>query len=308
MSKIPFYPGCAVQTSARNYLISGSAVAKKLGMELVELPKWNCCGVFPYLATDDIMRHLAPIRNLIHVQELDKNGFTQKENRIVTLCSMCFHTLKESNQFLKDKEKMENINNFLQREKEIVGGIKQGYKGEIEVLNFLEILRDTVGYTKIKEEVQKPLKNLKVSPYYGCLILRPREIGIDDPENPTILENILEAMGADLVDNPNRTECCGGYHTVNRKDLVAKLTYDNLIYPIRNGADVIVTCCPLCTFNLDYRQEESRKIHRDLKEIPVLYYTQLMAIAFGLDRKFFGIDPGLHNVDPKPILKTKNLY
>jgi heterodisulfide reductase subunit B len=308
MSKIPFYPGCALQTTARNYLISGVAVAKKLGIELFELPKWNCCGVFPYLATDDIMRHLAPIRNLIHAQELNESNVRQKENRLVTFCPMCYNTLKESNQFFDIKENMEKINIFLEREKEFAGGVEQGYKGGIEVLNFLEVLRDTIGYAKIAKEVKKPLKDLKVSTYYGCLVLRPREIGIDDPENPTILENILEALGAEMVDNPNRTECCGSYHTVDRKDLVAKLTYDNLIYPIRNGADVIVTCCPLCTFNLDYRQKEARKIHRELKEIPVLYYTQLMAIAFGLDKKFFGVDLDLHKIDPKPLLKAKNLY
>jgi heterodisulfide reductase subunit B len=308
MSKIPFYPGCALKTKARNYLVSGVAVGKKLGIELFELPKWNCCGVFPYLATDDIMRHLAPIRNLIHVQELNEGQVGQQEKRIVTFCSMCYHTLKEANRYVADKEKKEKINNFLEREKEFVGGVKQGYEGGINVLNFLEVLRDTIGYSKLAKEVKKPLKNLKVSPYYGCLILRPREIGIDDPEKPTILENIIEALGAEVIDNPNKTECCGSYHTVDRKDIVTKLTYDNLVYPIRNGADIIATCCPLCTFNLDYRQKEARRIHRDLKEIPVLYYTQLIALAFGLDRKFFALDPVLHNIDPKPLLKTKNLY
>lgn len=308
MIRLPYYPGCAVQTTARNYAISGIAVAKKLGIELVELPKWNCCGVFPFLATDDLMRHLAPIRNLIHVQEMNETGIAENENRVVTFCSMCYNTLKEANLFLKDAEKMEKINTFLESEKEFVGGVKEGYKGGIEVLDFLEVLRDIVGYDRIAKEVKKPLKDLKVAPYYGCLVLRPREIGIDDPENPTVLENILEALGAEAIDNPNRTQCCGSYHTVDRKDIVAKLTYDNLIYPIRNGAEVIVTCCPLCTFNMDFRQKEARKLHRDLKEIPVMYYTQLMAIAFGLDKQFYGVDLDLHYVDPKPLLKAKNLY
>lgn len=308
MVRIPYYPGCAVQTTAKNYAISGMAVAKKLGIELVELPKWNCCGVFPSLVTDDLMRHLAPIRNLIHVQEMNKKGIVQNENRLVTFCSMCYHTLKEANLFVKDTEKLEKLNIFLEREKEFVGGVKEGYEGEIEALDFLEVLRDIIGYNRVAKEVEKPLKGLKVAAYYGCLVLRPREIGIDDPENPNVLEDILETLGAEVVNNPNRTQCCGSYHTVDRKDIVAKLTYDNLIYPVRNGAEVIVTCCPLCTFNLDFRQKEARKGHRDLKRIPVMYYTQLMAIAFGLDKQVYGVDLDLHFVDPKPLLEAKNLY
>ncbi len=308
MIRLPYYPGCAVQTTARNYSISGVAIAEKLGIELVELPKWNCCGVFPFLANDDIMRHLAPIRNLIHVQEMNEKGIVQNENRVVTFCSMCYHTLKEANLFLKDPEKKEKTDIFFEREKEFVGGVKEGYKGGVEALDFLEVLKDIVGYDKIAEEVKKPLKGLKVAPYYGCLVLRPREIGIDDPENPTILENILEALGAEVIDNPNRIQCCGSYHTVDRRDIVAELTYDNLIYPVRSGAEVIVTCCPLCTFNLDFRQKDAGKLHRDLQEIPVMYYTQLMAIALGLDKQFYGVDLGLHYVDPKPLLEAKNLY
>ncbi len=290
-----------MQTTARNYAVSGIAVAEKLGIELVELPKWNCCGVFPSLANDDLMRHLAPIRNLIQVQGMN-------ENRVTTFCSMCYHTLKEANLFVKDEEKLKKINAFFEGEKEFAGGVKEGYNGGVEVLDFLEVLRDIVGYEKIAKEVKKPLKGLKVAPYYGCLVLRPREIGIDDPEDPVIFENILEALGAEVVSNPNRTQCCGSYHTVDRKDIVARLAYDNLIYPLRNGADLIATCCPLCTFNLDAKQKEVRELHRDLKEIPVVYYTQLMAVAFGLERQFFGVDLDLHYVDVKSLLKSKNLY
>jgi heterodisulfide reductase subunit B len=307
MIKMPYYPGCAVQTTARNYSVSGIAVAEKLGVELIELPKWCCCGVFPSLANDDLMRHLAPIRNLIHVQEIDESG-VRNENRVATFCSMCYHTLKEANIFVKDEEKLEKINTFFDREKEFAGGVKEGYKGGIMVLDFLEVLRDVVGYEKIAREVKKPLKGLKVAPYYGCLVLRPREIGIDDPENPTVFEDLLKVLGAEVINNPNKTQCCGSYHTINRKDIVTRLTYENLIYAIRNGAEIVATCCPLCTFNLDAKQEEARRVYRDLTEIPVMYYTQLMAIALGLERQFYGVDLDLHYVNPKPVLEAKNLY
>jgi len=185
---------------------------------------------------------------------------------------------------------------------------EEEYKGGIEPLPFLKLLKDEVGFEKVSDEVKKPLSGLKVAPYYGCLLLRPREIGIDDPENPTVLEELLKALGAEVVENPNKTQCCGSYHTVNNKPIVAKLTYDNLIYPIRNGAEVVATCCPLCAFNLDSRQSEARKLHSDLQEIPVMYYTQLMAIALGLEKESYGLDLSLHYVDPTPLLKAKNLY
>jgi len=296
--KVPYYPGCAMKTIARNCELSGLKVASKLGIEMVELPRWNCCGVFPSLARDDLMRHVAPIRNLIRVQEMNKEGILHNENRLVTLCSMCFHTLKEANAFIKDKETLKKINTFMDREGE--------YRGGVKVVSFLEILKRE-GYKKISEKVQKPLKDLRIAPYYGCLLLRPREIGIDNPENPSILEDILKMLGAEVIQNPNKVQCCGSYHTIDKKSLVAKLTYDNLIQPIMNRAEAIATCCPLCTFNLDSRQKEAKEMHQDLKKIPIFYYTQLMAIAFGIKEEFYGLDLGLHYIDPKPLLKEKKL-
>lgn len=297
--RIPYFPGCAMKTTAKNCESSGMSVASRLGIEMIELPRWNCCGVFPSLVNDDLMRHVAPVRNLIRVQEMNENGIVENEYRLVTFCSMCYHTLKEANLFVRDKEKLTKINTFMDREEE--------YRGGVKVLSFLELLRG-VGYEKISKEVKKPLKGLKVAPYYGCLLLRPREIGIDDPENPTILEELLQVLGAEVIDNPCKTQCCGSYHTIDRKSIVAELTYNNLVYPIRSGAEAIATCCPLCTFNLDSRQKEAKELYRDLREIPIIYYTQLMAIAFGLEKKFYGLDLDLHYVDPKPLLKAKNLY
>ena len=299
MIRIPYYPGCTIQTSAKNFEVSGLAVAKKLGIDLVEIPNWNCCGVFPSLVADNLMSYLAPIRILIKVQEMDSDV-----NRVVTFCSMCYHTLKRTALFVKDKEKLEKINLYLEQEKDVIGGAKEGYRGEIEVLDFLEFLRDKINYKKIAKKVIVPLTGLKVATYYGCLVLRPAEIAIDTPENPTILEDLMEVLGADIIDNPNRTQCCGSYHTVDRKEIVTKLTYDNLRYTTINGADIIVTCCPLCAFNLDFRQKEVKKIHKDFKQIPVVYYTQLMAIAFGLETQVHGFDSNLHLIDPKPIIET----
>ncbi len=307
MIRLPYYPGCALKTTARNFGVSGIAVAKRLEIELIELPRWNCCGVFPSLVSDDLMRHLSPLRNLISAQKMIKSRKVKNEKRLVTFCSMCYHTLKEAANFFKDAGKLEKINSFLEREKELPSGLKEGYGGNVEIMDFLEVLRDLVGFEKIASNVKRPLKGIKVAPYYGCFVLRPREIAIDDPENPTILEDLLETLGAEVIDNPNRNQCCGSYHTVDRKEIVAKLTYDNLILPINQGAELIATCCPLCTFNLDFRQKEAKKFYRDFEEIPIMYYTQLMAIAFGLNKRSFGIDLNLHHVDPSETLRRMEL-
>ena len=297
--KIPYYPGCTLKTSAKNLEVSALESAKVLGVELVELPRWNCCGAVFSMATDDLIHQLAPIRNLIRVQEMNEKGIVENENRVVVLCSMCFNTLKRSNMFVKeDKERLEKINNFL-------SDTEEPYQGNIEVIHFLELLKNDIGFDRVAEKVKKPLKNLKIAPYYGCLLLRPEEIAIDNPQSPKVLENLLEALGATVVDTQFKTRCCGSYQTVNRKELVAELAYDILNQVKISGADCVVTSCPLCMFNLDTRQEEVKKAHPEFKTIPVFYFTQLMALAFDLGESFYRFD--LNYVNPKPLLSEKNL-
>ncbi|RLG92699.1 MAG: heterodisulfide reductase, subunit B [Candidatus Hecatellales archaeon] len=295
--KIPYYPGCTLKTSAKNLEVSALESAKVLGVELVELPRWNCCGAVFSMATDDLIHQLAPIRNLIRVQEMNEKGIVENENRVVVLCSMCFNTLKRSNMFVKeDKERLEKINNFL-------SDTEEPYQGNIEVIHFLELLKNDIGFDRVAEKVKKPLKNLKIAPYYGCLLLRPEEIAIDNPQSPKVLENLLEALGATVVDTQFKTRCCGSYQTVNRKELVAELAYDILNQVKISGADCVVTSCPLCMFNLDTRQEEVKKAHPEFKTIPVFYFTQLMALAFDLGESFYRFD--LNYVNPKPLLSEK---
>jgi len=295
--KIPYYPGCTLKSVAKNFETSALAVAKILGLELVELPRWNCCGTVFSLTTDDLMHQLAPIRNLIRVQEMNEKGIVENNYRLVTLCTMCFNTLKRSNLFVrKNPDKLETINSLMDREED--------YKGKVEVYHFLEILRE-IGFDKIGEKVKNPLKNLKVAPYYGCLMLRPEEIGIDSPVKPTILENLIEVLGAEVVDFPFKTRCCGSYQTVNRKELVAELTFDILNQARMEGAECVILSCPLCDFNLDNRQAEVKRLHPNFKMMPVLYFTQLMAVAFGLDEKVYGFE--FNYVNPRPLFMEKNL-
>lgn len=290
--KISYFPGCTLKTMAKNFEDSAIASLSFLGIEMVELPRWNCCGTVYSLTSDDLIHQVAPIRNLIRVKEA-------RDTRVVALCSMCYHTLKRANKLVKeDKEKLDKLNNFMYRE-----DVK--YNGEVEVLHLLEILKNEVGFNQVSKKVKMPLKGLKVAPYYGCLLLRPAEVGLDDPESPTILKDLLESVGAEAIDYPYETECCGSYHTVVNVNLVVERAYDILSFAISQKAEAIVLSCPLCGFNLDHRQKEIKEKFPDFKSIPVFYFTQLLALSLGLDEKVCRFE--LNFIDPRPLLKSKHL-
>ncbi len=294
--KIAYYPGCTLKSTARNFEQSALECAKALGLEMIELPRWNCCGVVSSLATDDLFHHLAPIRTLIRVQEFSESEKLQDGNRVVTLCSMCYNVLKRSNLLVKEnRAHLKTINDFMDMERD--------YDGGVDVLHFLQVLKD-IGFDRIKENVTNPLKDLKVAPYYGCMLLRPREVAIDDPEDPTILGDLLTSLGAETINSAYKARCCGSYQTVRDKHIVADTAHDILSRARREGALAITTSCPLCAFNLDNRQKEVLEKHPGFEPMPVLYFTQLMAVAFGLDEKYYGFD--LNYVDPRPLLREKS--
>ena len=289
--KISYFPGCTLKTMAKNFEDSAIASLSFLGIEMVELPRWNCCGTVYSLTSDDLIHQVAPIRNLIRVKEA-------RDTRVVALCSMCYHTLKRANKLVKeDQEKLDKLNNLMYRE-----AVK--YNGEVEVLHLLEILKNEVGFDQISKKVKMPLKGLKVAPYYGCLLLRPAEVGLDDPESPTILKDLLESVGAEAIDYPYETECCGSYHTVVNVNLVVERAHDILSSAISQKAEAIALSCPLCGFNLDHRQKEIKEKFPDFKSIPVFYFTQLLALSLGLDEKVCRFE--LNFIDPRPLLKSKH--
>ena len=295
--KVPYFPGCTLKTTARNFEKSAMASAHTLGIDLVELPRWNCCGTVFSLSADDLIHHVASVRNLIRVQEMNKQGLVTDDHRLVTLCSMCFNTLKRSNLRVKENaEDMKKINDLMYREED--------YQGHVEVVHFIELIRD-LGFGKVKRAVKKSLAELKVAPYYGCMILRPKEVSIDDPEAPTIMDEMLQALGTEVISTPYNKVCCGSYQTVQDKYIVAELTHDILTHAQKAGAEAMATTCPLCAFNLDNRQKEVVEKYPNFKKMPIFYMTQLMALAFDLDEKSYGFEQNF--VDPKPLLKAKNL-
>ena len=290
--KISYYPGCTLKNNAKNFEDSALCSLKNLDVDFEELPRWNCCGTVFSLATDDLIHHVAPIRNLIRVKE-------SNSDRVLTLCAMCYNTLKSANERVKsDSESLDKINQFMYRE-------DINYDGDVKILHFLELLRDEIKFETIAKKVVNPLKNLKIASYYGCLLVRPREIGLDDVENPVVLENLTAALGGEPVDFPFKTECCASYQTVDKPEIVADRTYHILTSAQNLGAEVVSVSCPLCAFNLDHRQKETVREYPEFKNIPVLYFTQLLALSLGCPMESLGFD--LHFIDPKPILKEKGL-
>lgn len=288
---LSYLPGCTLKTKARNLEDSAIASMQALGINLVELPRWNCCGTVFSLADDDLIHHLAPIRNLIRAKEAG-------DSRVVASCSFCYNTLKRANLLIQnDPEKRNTINAFMEEEID--------YAGEVEPVHLLDVLRDEVGWQSIAEKVKLPLTGLKVAPYYGCTLLRPREAAIDRPETPTSLHRLLEAIGSTVVDFPAADQCCGSFQIVGNPDSVLESAWEILSSALSWGAEALALSCPMCDFVLGQRQPELAQRHSEFKPIPILYFTQLLALALGLGPEACHFD--LNHVDPLPLLREKGL-
>ncbi len=289
--ELGYYPGCTLKTVASNLEEPAIASMAVLDVNLVELPRWNCCGAVYSLASDDLIRQIAPVRNLIRAQE---RGF----GKLVTLCSFCYHTLKRANLLVKaDATKRDTLNSFMDKEAD--------YEGKVEVVHLLEVLRDDIGWGNISGKVKVPLQGLKLAPYYGCTLLRPREVAIDQPEKPTILHHLIEALGATVADFPFSTECCGSYQVMGSRDSVLERALSILGSAMRWGADALVLTCPLCAFNLGQTQSELKRKYRDFNGIPVFYFTQLLALSLGLGSEVCRFE--LNYGEPQLLMQSKDI-
>lgn len=287
--RIPYYPGCTLNTKAKGFDRAARQSFAALGIELAELASWNCCGATFPLSRDNLLDLAGPVRNLVSA--------AAEGDKLAVACSTCFNVLKRSNLVMRNEEdKREKINFFIEAE----------YAGQVQVVHLLEVLRDEVGWDALAKAVKKDLSALAVAPYYGCMFLRPpKEMGFDNHENPQILENFIRALGAQVADYPHRAECCGNYIAAFDLDTTQEMSYLILASARKASADLIVTSCPLCQFNLDRWQQDLAMKHGGFRPIPVLYDSQLLAIALGLDVTPFDLDR--HYVDPRPVLAEKGL-
>jgi heterodisulfide reductase subunit B len=257
--KYSYYPGCTLKNKAKDLDVYARACASALGFELEEIENWQCCGgVYP-LGSDEIATKLSSVRAL--------NDAKEKGQNLVTVCSACHHVIKRVNDDMKNVDDIRTrANNYLK--------LDEPYAGETTVLHYLEVLRDRVGFDKLKEKVVNPLKGKKIGAYYGCLLLRPGKImAFDNPENPAILEDFIRAIGAEPVIYPYRNECCGGYISLKEKEMAQKMCKNIMNSAQGFGADMLITACPLCMYNLKKNGEN---------ELPVYYFTELLAEALGL--------------------------
>ncbi len=256
--KVSYFPGCTLKNKAKDLDLYAYKSAEALGVTLEEIENWQCCGGVFTTARDEIATKLSSVRAL-------KEAFS-KEQPLVTVCSACHNVIKQTNYAMKnDKEFSDKANRYMAED--------GGYCGEAEVYHYLEMLRDLVGFDALKEKVVNPLKGKKIAAYYGCLLLRPSSVmKMDDPENPSIMEDFIKALGAEPVAYAKRNECCGGYVSVESPDLAKKSSNQVVQNAKAQGAEMIITACPLCKYNLV----------KNGADIPVVYFTELLAEALGV--------------------------
>ncbi len=254
---VSYFPGCTLKNKAKDLDNYARRSADVLGVTMEEVENWQCCGGVFTTAVDEVATKLSSVRLL--------KAAADKGQPLVTVCSACHNVVKQTNHAMQnDPAFADKVNRYM---------ADDDYHGETTVYHYLELLRDVVGFDTLREKVVNPLKGKKIAAYYGCLLLRPGTVmKMDDPENPTIMEELIRALGATPVVYANRNECCGGYVTVENPALAAAKSHAVLDNAKAMGADMIITACPLCRYNL----------LKNGADIPVVYFTELLAEALGV--------------------------
>jgi heterodisulfide reductase subunit B len=287
-----YYPGCSLETMAASYHVSAVEVAENLGISLVEIEDWNCCGATAYSHVDELLAQVLGARNL---------ALAEKEERfdLVAPCSGCFKNLYFTNDhMLEDADLMEHMNFALEAD-------DLSYSGNVRVHHLMDMFVSEVGLEVIREKVVDPLENLQVAPYYGCQMTRPRKPGesLAEVEGPMFFEDLMEALGATAVEYPYRMRCCGASLIATSRRTALSMLRDLLQNAVDAGADVITTSCPLCQINLEvYQSEVNRELDMDFS-MPIMYFTQLMGLAMGIKPKDLGI--GAEVVPVTPVLACR---
>lgn len=277
--KYTYYPGCTIGTTAVEFGLSTDAVCEALGVELVELEDWNCCGASSAHSLDHELALRLPARNVALAQ---KDGLD-----IVAPCPACYQHVLQADRVLRENPEW-------RQEMEAMLGFT--YTGQPRIRHLLEVLTEPAVLEAVRRRVTRPLKGLRVASYYGCVLVRPPEFtGWDDPEHPTRMDVLMKALGAEPVNWSYKVDCCGASLSLSRSEVVVTLSTRLAKEAQDAGADVMACACGMCQINLDTRQNLEKKI-------PVLYFTELMGLAFGLS----GVEKwwGKHMIDPRPVLET----
>jgi heterodisulfide reductase subunit B len=269
-----YYPGCSLDATARPYQESVLAVAKLLGTDLVEIEDWNCCGATAYMSVNEVLSFCLSARNLAQAR---RTG-----DQVVTACSACFTNLRKTDVYLAESADIkEKVNQAL-------GEAGMHYEGGTVIKHFLQVVVEDVGLDRIKALIKHPLQGLRVAPYYGCQIARPYGIE-EDTDNPTMLDRLLETLGATPTYYPMKTMCCGGALMGTNEPVALRLCRNLLLCAQQDHADCIAVTCPLCQMNLDVYQAKINKEYKTDFHIPIVYFTQLMGLAFALESDLLGL-------------------
>ncbi len=285
-SAVAYYPGCSLHSTAAEFNVSAKAVCEALDLELIEPQGWVCCGSSAAHRADPQAAYELPMSNLALIEQ---SGFKE----VTMPCAACFNRHKTAQYELQhDDQFAESVNK------------KKGYRyhGSLKVTTLVQAIHQHVGEQAVSEKVKKPLDGLRMVCYYGCLLTRPPQVtGAEHPENPTDMDDLMRSLGAEVLDWSFKTTCCGAAHSLTRPDIVLNLSRRLIEQARLAGADLIAVACPLCHTNLDARQFQ---MGLDTP-LPVLYFTQLMALALGLPEKTAALHKNL--VDPRPLLGMKNV-
>ena len=281
--RYPYYPGCSSEATAKAYDMSARAVMDRLGVALAELDDWNCCGATSYFNVRELDSFAIAARNLAIAQQ-------QGDEDLCVICNACYTTLAKTNRYLAESpEVKEAVQGAL-------GAVGREYDGSKPVRHIMDIITNDIGLEAVAEKVTRRLTNLKVAAYYGCQFSRPMGT-FDDTEAPVTMDRLFEALGADVVDFPGKVKCCGGMMILTREDAAVRLCYELLSGAEDMGANVIVCACPLCEMNLEGFQPRVNEVFGTHFDIPVMYFTQLMGLALGIDPRRLAIDKQVVSCD-----------
>lgn len=283
MKQYAYYPGCSLESLSTGYHLSATEAAHELGIELKEIEDWNCCGATAYFHADELLAYTLVARNLAKAEQMGLD--------FIAPCSGCYKNAYFTNAYLQqDPELAEHVNFALQADNLHVNGTTK-------VRHLIEVFIEDVGVEEIEKRVSRPLHGLRVAPYYGCQLMRPRKNG-GDIENPQFFEALLSAIGAEPVEYGTKTRCCGGSLIITNRKAALDMVYRLLQDAANRDADVIATICPLCNVNLELYQKQVNREFGTQFSMPVMYFTQLLGLALGIAPGRLGIGKELVSAAP----------
>jgi heterodisulfide reductase subunit B len=286
MMKVAYFPGCSLHSTAKEYDMSCQLVSRRLGIELQEISQWICCGATSAHVASHLLSVALPCKNLTLAEEMGLDT-------VIAPCAACFNRLKVAHQEVRED---------LQLKKEVEEVLDKPYGGKVTIKHLLEVIVKDIGLEKMRKVARRKLQGLKIASYYGCLLVRPpKVVSFDDSEDPQSMDNLVAALGGEALPWAFKTECCGASFSLSETDIALELSGQILNEALEAGAECIVVACPLCQSNLDLRQKGIEKRYGKEFNLPILYFSELLGLALGMNPRELGLFK--HMVNCTKLLK-----